>query len=95
MPRNVSDVSPHYNVIAGIRKTNGVREFYALDPWYDLEEFWYTESQMKALMEINQRYPFWIWYYTFYWGGYDNSCYVGIMSLRRASPAVSLSVVLI
>jgi hypothetical protein len=75
-------VSPHYNVIAGIRKNNGEREFYVLDPWHNLREFWYTESQMKKLMEVTDIYKdaFWLWHLPHHHWNIISPCYVGIVN---------------
>jgi hypothetical protein len=87
-----TDVALHYIVIAGVRKNNGVREFYVMDPWRTTGKEWYTESQIRKIMEVDSSYPFWLWYYASDPAkpGIANPCYVGLMNLRWASPAVSL-----
>jgi hypothetical protein len=74
-------VMPHYNVIVGVRKNKGAREFYAFDPWETLRDRWYTEAEMKELMEIDYRYPVWLWELPYFWRlSYQTPCYVGIVN---------------
>jgi hypothetical protein len=74
-------VLPHYNVIVGIRKNKGAKEFYAFDPWETLRDHWYTEAEMKELMEIDYRYPLWLWELPNFWKiSYQTPCYVGIVN---------------
>jgi hypothetical protein len=77
-----TDISPHYIVIAGTRKKTGVREFYTLDPWNDMGRYWYSESQMKKIMEIDFRHPYWLWNYPSNpeKPSTPNPCYVGIIN---------------
>ena len=77
-----TDISLHYIVIAVVRKNNGVKEFYVLDPWYAMKQHWYTESEMKRMMEVDYRYPFWLWSYPSDPAkpGTPNPCYVGLVN---------------
>jgi hypothetical protein len=76
-----TDVALHYIVIAGVRKNNGVREFYVFDPWNTRGMHWYPESQMRMIMEVDSSYPYWLGYLPAYFGIYSkNPCYVGLIN---------------
>jgi hypothetical protein len=77
-----TNVALHYIVIAGVRKNNGLREFYVFDPWETMRGHWYPESDLRTIMEVDSSYPLWLWYYASDPAkpGIANPCYVGLIN---------------
>jgi hypothetical protein len=75
--------SPHYNVIAGCKRVDGVRQFYVLDPYRDYGPAWYTEVKLLSLLRISLNSPYatqWAWLNTYaQYIGINDPCYIGFV----------------
>jgi hypothetical protein len=66
----------HYNVIAGTRINEGVKEFYTFDPLKDYNKFWYPADKLLGLMKMPYNAPVWVYDYPRWFLQISEPCYI-------------------